>query len=144
MKNHARGWVEEEAIDEFSFKERYQTFQSYGYALNPSVGVLPVTSDYIGNADAAQKMGGEYPFFSSFSFFYLLPFLLSLPCIDLSLISLPFNRCVCLRYATTKTSPRRGWPCFNRCIRRNRSSREHSDSFQSCAGCLSRWGGWVN
>jgi hypothetical protein len=59
VTNHLRGWVEEEAIDPGSFREQYYTFQAYGFAHDPSLGVNPNAQAIVGNGQVAADLKGR-------------------------------------------------------------------------------------
>lgn len=52
LRNHKLGFVEDASIEPFVFDEQYNTFQSYGYAADPSA------SNYVGDTDKLKENDG--------------------------------------------------------------------------------------
>ncbi len=54
------GWVEEDAIDSYTFDEQFHTFQSFGYARDPALGSGLRYKPLVGDAQAAAELKGMF------------------------------------------------------------------------------------
>ncbi|PNF34865.1 Pre-mRNA-processing factor 17 [Cryptotermes secundus] len=65
-KNMLSGFVEQTHINDFQFENQRRTFNSYGYALDPTVGVAPEeATQFIGATEAAKEAEGKTVFEST-------------------------------------------------------------------------------
>ncbi|CEG67989.1 hypothetical protein RMATCC62417_04328 [Rhizopus microsporus] len=58
IQNIPNGHVEEQAISEMDFRTQFRTFETYGYARDPSLLSGTVETGYVGNLNQASKLGG--------------------------------------------------------------------------------------
>jgi pre-mRNA-processing factor 17 len=66
LKNMLSGFVEQTHISDFQFENQRRTFNSYGYALDPTVGGAPEESaHFIGATEAAKEADGKTVFEST-------------------------------------------------------------------------------
>ncbi|XP_063243175.1 pre-mRNA-processing factor 17 [Bacillus rossius redtenbacheri] len=65
-KNMLSGFVEKAHVSDFQFENQRRTFNSYGYALDPTVDVTPETSStLIGATESAKELSGKTVFEST-------------------------------------------------------------------------------
>ncbi|KDR23898.1 pre-mRNA-processing factor 17 [Zootermopsis nevadensis] len=65
-KNMLSGFVEQTHINDFQFENQRRTFNSYGYALDPTVGCSPEeATNFIGATEAAKEAEGKTVFEST-------------------------------------------------------------------------------
>jgi len=59
MKNTWNGFVEAGEVSEFNFEDQRRTFDSMGFALDPSVSTTEATDGFVGSREAAAKHKGN-------------------------------------------------------------------------------------